>query len=229
MSLLSRFSVAGAICVVASSTLSATAADTLNGKVVHIADGDTITVLDSSNQQHKVRLWGIDAPERKQPFGTKAKEALGARIHEKQVTVETHGTDKYGRTLGTVFVDGRNVNQEMVSEGMAWWYEQFSKHAKELAEAQENARSAGRGLWADKGPVPPWEWRRAEKARGKVQLRSNDAIQCNHHRPRPALPGEDAGAGHQRSVGAGPSHAGAGRGVRDGSVPADGHGGVGAG
>jgi endonuclease YncB( thermonuclease family) len=164
------FSAVLAAGLVASTTPRATA-DTLTGSVVRIADGDTVTVLDSSTVQHKIRLWGIDAPEighgrrrAGQPYGTKAKDALGDKIHGKQVSVETHGTDKYGRTLGTIFVDGRNVNQEMVAEGFAWWYERFAKHAKELAAAQEQAQSAGRGLWADKEPVPPWDWRRAQKA-----------------------------------------------------------------
>jgi endonuclease YncB( thermonuclease family) len=104
--------------IVSTPAQQATAADTLTGTVVRIADGDTVTLFDSSKLQHKIRFWGIDAPEKKQPFGTKAKDALGAEIHEKQVTVETHGTD-YGRTLGTILIGGRNVNQEMVAEGMA--------------------------------------------------------------------------------------------------------------
>ena len=96
--------------------------ETLTVKVVHIADGDTITVLDAANVQHRIHLWDIDAPERKQPFGTKAKETLAAKIHDKRVTIETHVTDKYSRTLGTVCLDGQEVNLRMVQERFAWWY-----------------------------------------------------------------------------------------------------------
>ena len=130
----------------------------LVGKVVAVTDGDTITVL-VEQRQVKVRLNGIDAPERRQPFGVKSREALAALVHEKDVRVETSGEDRYGRTLGTVFVGECNVNREMVRNGLAWHYKRYSKD-EELAELEVKAREAKIGLWADKDPVPPWEWRK---------------------------------------------------------------------
>lgn len=142
----------------------AAAADVLVGRVVAIADGDTVTVLDGGNVQHKVRLADIDAPEKAQDFGTKAREALASKVQGREVTVESHGTDRYKRTIGTVLVDGRNVNLEMVAEGWAWHYKAYSK-SQEFADAEKAARAAGLGLWAGKNPVPPWEFRRTEAER----------------------------------------------------------------
>ena len=134
------------------------------GKVVGVTDGDTITVLDAEQVQHKIRLQGIDAPERKQAFGTKSKELLTEKIAGHEVLIEWKEKDRYGRILGEVMLERRHINLEMVQEGMAWHYLQYSK-SKELERAELQARQAGRGLWADKGPVPPWEFRKAEKAK----------------------------------------------------------------
>jgi endonuclease YncB( thermonuclease family) len=139
----------------------------LRGRVVKISDGDTITVLDQDKHQHKVRLWGIDAPERKQPFGTVAREVLGELVQARDRVVETHGADRYGRTLGTVFVVGSsgqrtNANLSMVKQGLAWQYTRYD-HLEELADAEKDARDRKAGLWADKEPVAPWDWRRQQK------------------------------------------------------------------
>lgn len=133
------------------------------GRVVSVADGDTLTVL-VDGMQVKVRLEGIDAPERKQPFGTRARERLVDICHNRDVRVCTTGKDKYGRTLGTVFVDGINVNEALVECGLAWHYVRFST-SKELARLEREARAAKRGLWADADPVPPWVWRRKSPAK----------------------------------------------------------------
>jgi len=135
----------------------------IQGRVVSITDGDTIKVL-VEKEQIVVRLEGIDAPESKQPFGTKSKEALAALCHEKNVVVRSTGKDRYGRTLGTVKVDKTDVNAEMVKTGFAWHYKQYSKDA-ELGKLEDSARESKLGLWADKDPVPPWEWRKTERAR----------------------------------------------------------------
>jgi len=126
-------------------------ADEIRGKVVGIADGDTITVLDAEKVQHKIRLEGIDAPEKGQAFGTKAKEKMSELVGEKK--------DRYGRILGNVHLGDRLINLEMVQEGLAWHYKQYSK-AKELADAEDEARKAKKGLWGDKSPEPPWEFRK---------------------------------------------------------------------
>ena len=133
----------------------------ITGKVVSIADGDTVTVL-VGREQVKVRLDGIDAPEKKQPFGAKAREHLADSIHEKTVRIVISGKDRYGRSLGTVWAGQTNINEEMVKAGLAWHYKQYSKD-KRLAELEADARAAKRGLWADKSQVPPWEWRASIK------------------------------------------------------------------
>ncbi len=134
----------------------------IQGKVTGITDGDTIELLDADYNRHKVRLDGIDAPEKKQAFGAKADKALGDKIFLKQVRIEYKAKDRYGRILGTVFLKERNINREMVTEGMAWHYKKYSKD-KELAAEEKEAREAKRGLWADKEPVPPWEFRAPAK------------------------------------------------------------------
>ncbi len=143
-------------------------AATLTGRVVGIQDGDTITVLDASKTQHKIRLAGIDAPESKQAFGTRSKQNLSDLVHNQQVTVEWEKRDRYGRPVGVVLVNGKDTNLEQVRAGMAWWYRQYANEQtpkdRQLYELAENeAIAAKRGLWADKQPVPPWEWRRKPK------------------------------------------------------------------
>lgn len=133
-------------------------------RVVSVHDGDTFTAIDAANVQHKVRLHGIDAPEIGQPFGTKSRDALGKLVMRRAVTVHSQGRDKYGRTLGRIEIEGQDVNRQMVADGLAWHYVRYSK-AEQLAAAEREARAAGRGLWADREPVPPWEWRATAKER----------------------------------------------------------------
>ncbi len=113
----------------------------------------------------RVRLWGIDCPERGQSFGTRARQFTGDLAFGKDVKVIVRDVDRYGRTVGEVILPGgRNLNQELVRAGLAWWYVQFAPRDRVLAALQTEARDAKRGLWADKNPVPPWEWRRAPAA-----------------------------------------------------------------
>ena len=137
-------------------------ADTLEGNVVKIADGDTLTLLTSINEQIKIRLAGIDTPEKKQPFGNKAKQALANLAFQKQALVEVETKDRYGRTVGVVFVDGLNVNAELVKQGMAWVYRKYTGD-KRLYALESEAKQAKRGLWLDENPIPPWEWRRGRR------------------------------------------------------------------
>jgi len=137
-------------------------ADTLEGNVVKIADGDTLTLLTSTNQQVKIRLTGIDTPEKRQPFGKRAKQALAKLAFQKQVLVEVETKDRYGRTVGVVFVDGQNVNAELVRQGMAWVYRKYTSD-KRLYTLESEAKQAKRGLWLDENPIPPWEWRRGRR------------------------------------------------------------------
>ena len=130
-------------------------------KVVGVADGDTLTVLRDDQTRYRVRLHGIDAPEKGQPFGNRAKQYASELAFGNIVTVEPTDRDQCGRIVADVRLpDGRSLNREMVRAGLAWWYRRYS-HDPELARLEAEARAARRGLWADPHPVPPWEWRRA--------------------------------------------------------------------
>ena len=151
----------GTILLLISCSLHAAA---LQGKVVGVADGDTITVLDANNIQHKIRLQGIDAPETAQAFGQKSKQSLSQMVQSKQVTVEYQKKDKYGRTLGKVLHNGTDVCLEQINLGMAWHYKKYaSDQPKEdretYAQAELAARAKTIGIWKDKNPTPPWEFR----------------------------------------------------------------------
>ncbi len=144
-------------------------AETITGRVVGVADGDTITVLDADKVQHKIRLSGIDAPERKQPFGNRSKESLSALAFDKTVNVETEKRDRYGRQIGKVLVNGRDVNLVQVERGMAWFYRQYQREQspqrpKAVRGAEDAARAGKRGLWRDADPVAPWEIRHAKRS-----------------------------------------------------------------
>jgi len=129
------------------------------GKVVGVTDGDTITVLHIGTAT-KVRLAGIDCPEKAQPYGHKAKEATSALVFGKEVIVQAHGQDKYGRAIGDVLLPhGKNINHTLVREGWCWWYRKYAPGDTTLERLETDARAAKRGLWADPNPVPPWMWR----------------------------------------------------------------------
>jgi len=143
-------------------------ADTITGQVVGVSDGDTITVLDSTKTQHKVRLAGIDAPESKQAFGQASKKHLSDMVFDRDVTLDCGKTDKYRREVCVVMVDGQDANLAQVAAGMAWWYRKYQKEqmAQQRTdyEAAEATAKAGRvGLWQDADPVPPWEWRHPKR------------------------------------------------------------------
>lgn len=137
-------------------------AETLTGKVIHIADGDTITILTLSHKQMKIRLAGIDAPEKTQPFGTKAKQTLAALTFQKRVTVEVVNIDKYGHTIGHVYVKRLDVNAELVKQGMAWVYRKYTND-KKLYGLEAEAKLAKRGLWLSQHPIEPWLWRKGKR------------------------------------------------------------------
>ena len=143
-------------------------ADTITGRVVGVADGDTVTVLDAQHVQHKIRLAGIDAPEKSQPFGNRSKQSLSDLAFDKAVVVETDKRDRYGREVGKVLVNGRDVNLIQVERGMAWHYKAYaseqSVNDQRLYEAAEiAAKVARRGLWRDPEPMAPWEFRKAQR------------------------------------------------------------------
>ncbi len=143
-------------------------AEELIGKVIKVSDGDTISVLDSNNQKHKIRLKGIDAPERQQAFGDISTQSLSELVYDKEVIVTWDKKDKYYRILGKVIVNGRDANYEQLKKGLAWYYKQYEKDLndedkKKYSEAEEWARNYTEGLWADSNSIPPWEFRRKGK------------------------------------------------------------------
>ncbi|OGT84318.1 MAG: nuclease [Gammaproteobacteria bacterium RIFCSPLOWO2_02_FULL_61_13] len=131
------------------------------GRVVAVADGDTITVL-REREQVKVRLVEIDAPEKAQAFGNRSKQSLSDLCFNKTARLDDKGKDRYGRTLARVYCDGADANAEQVRRGMAWVYDRYVTD-RGLYSIQDEARAAKRGLWADNSPVPPWEWRRKKR------------------------------------------------------------------
>jgi len=150
-----------ALIFLALANSAALAADTITGKVVRVADGDTITILTSDKEQFKIRFAGIDCPERSQPWGRNATEALKVVLTGEPVTVEVMDVDRYGRTVGRVYIKGMNINQHLVKFGNCWVYPRYAKD-KELFALQDEAKTAQRGLWRlpEGERVPPWEWRK---------------------------------------------------------------------
>jgi len=160
-----------------SASPSHSAASVLEGIVVKIADGDTITVLDSDKVQHRVRIAGIDAPEKKQPFGNASKKRLGELVARKEVRVDFDKHDRWGRIVGKVLVTppdcptcGKtlDVGLAQITSGIAWWYRKYANEQSpedqgryEFAEQEAKAKRAG--LWQDKNTTPPWEFRKANR------------------------------------------------------------------
>lgn len=140
----------------------------ITGRVVRIADGDTLTVLDAMNAQHRVRLQGIDAPESHQAFGTQSKQNLSGLVFDREVTAVCDKVDQYGRLVCKIMLAGQDINLEQVKAGMAWHYKDYEREQspedRELyARAENDARAARRGLWVDASPIEPSEFRREEK------------------------------------------------------------------
>lgn len=132
--------------------------------VVSVHDGDTVRALDPEKVEHRVRLAGIDAPEIGQAFGRVARDRLRELALRQRVVMHLHDRDRYGRDLATLEAGGRDLGRQLVTEGLAWHFTRYSDDPA-LAAAEAEARAAGRGLWADANPVPPWEWRAGEADR----------------------------------------------------------------
>lgn len=134
--------------------------------VVGITDGDTIKVRcgePGAYEEVKVRLSAIDAPEKKQSFGNRSREALSGLCFNESAQVQRVSGDRYGRTVANVQCKGQDVGRFMVSGGWAWVYDKYSRGHEYLYPLQDEARAANRGLWADKDATPPWEWRKAAR------------------------------------------------------------------
>ena len=135
-------------------------------RVVGVSDGDTVKVLTADRKEVTVRLNGIDAPEKKQAFGTQAKTRLSDLVFDKTVTVKVEDIDRYGRAVGQITLGGQSVNQRMVRDGMAWWYRAYAKKDRDLERFEAEAKAARRGLWAGRSAEAPWEWRKARRSAG---------------------------------------------------------------
>ena len=137
-------------------------AATITGKIIKVVDGDTIDVL-QNRQTVRIRLNGIDAPESGQAFGKRSKQFVLELAAQKMVKFEVFEKDRYGRSVGDVILpDGRNLNREIVKAGYAWWFRKYSKDPS-LGRLEEEARQTRRGLWQDKNPMAPWDWRRMKR------------------------------------------------------------------
>jgi len=135
--------------------------ESITGRVVNVHDGDTVKVL-INNKQVKIRLFAIDAPEVSQDFGTKSREELKSLVYKKDVTVETKGIDQYGRTLGVIYLDDKDINLEMLKRGFVCVYK-IHRKAGEYMNAEKEAKKSKLGLWIDSDPTPPWEFRKKSK------------------------------------------------------------------
>jgi endonuclease YncB( thermonuclease family) len=156
-------------------------------RVVGVTDGDTLTVLTAEKKQVKVRLHGIDAPETGQDFGSRAKQAASEMAFGLQVTVRELDWDRYGRTVAEVILpDGRSLNREMLRGGTAWWYRAYAPVDHELASLEAEAKAAKRGLWAQPGAVPPWDWRKGKGVPATEEVVGNRRSHLYH---APQLPG----------------------------------------
>ena len=165
----------------------------IEGKVVRVSDGDTITVLDRENNQHKIRFQGIDAPESKQAYGQAAKENLSRMIFGKEVKVVWSKMDKYGRVVGKILLDGRDINIEQIKAGYAWHYKSYAREQPpedrlSYAAAEQEARAGKRGLWQDPDPTPPGEFRVEAKSERWGEAPPEGTIignknNKNYHRP----------------------------------------------
>lgn len=152
------------LCLMTIANLSV--AETITGSVVGITDGDTITFLDEEDTQYRIRLSGIDAPEKKQPYGNVAKKTLSECAYGKTAQIESTKTDRYGRKVGKVIVNGTDCNLRQIELGMAWHYKKYMKEQpvadrQVYASAQIKAMVEHIGLWADVDAVPPWEFRKS--------------------------------------------------------------------
>lgn len=153
-------------------------ADTLVGRVVGVSDGDTITLLDANNTQFKIRLAGIDAPEKKQPFGQISKKSLSDLVYGKAVQVDWSKKDRYERIVGKVVVNNLDANLEQVKRGLAWHYSKYKKEQTfedriTYLHAQVGAETDKIGLWAGPTPIAPWQWRKQARIHAEEAQHQN--------------------------------------------------------
>ena len=137
----------------------------IKGKVIKVADGDTITILNSQNKQIKIRLYGIDAPEKAQDFGNVSREYLANLVAGKNIDATVIDIDRYGRSVSRINIDGKEVAEEMLKSGLAWLYTYYCKipECKQWKELETQAKTAKIGLWSNPTAQEPWKWRKERK------------------------------------------------------------------
>lgn len=140
-------------------------AEEIIGRVVGVADGDTLTILVNEHERIKVRLAEIDAPEKAQPFGQRSKQSLSDLCFGKDAVLQKTDTDRYGRTVAKVHCAGVYANAKQIRVGLAWAYRKYL-HDQSLLALENEARASKRGLWIDGNPVPPWEFRKIKRYSG---------------------------------------------------------------
>ena len=139
-----------------------------SGKCVHVADGDTVTVL-KNGIPVKIRLFGVDCPEKSQEFGKEAKNFSTVLVKGKTVNVRPRKYDNYGRTIASIFIDGKNLSYQLINAGYGWHYKRYSRSVR-MAKAEINARNARRGLWQQENPQKPWNYRHGKKRSNKKKM-----------------------------------------------------------
>lgn len=154
------------------------AAESIRGRVVGVADGDTLTVLSSAKVETRIRLAEIDAPESGQPFGDRAKRLLSDLCFGVEARVDVTTVDRYGRSVGFVHCRDSDANAELVRNGLAWVYVRYARPASPYFDLEKAARSERKGVWSESGPVPPWDWRRG--VRGPDEGSGLDATSGQH-------------------------------------------------
>ncbi|MDK9637869.1 thermonuclease family protein [Enterobacter hormaechei] len=142
----------------------------ISARIVRVLDGDTVEVLETGNRLTRVRLAGIDAPEKNQPFGQRSRQELTSMVAQRNVTITGEETDRYGRRLGTVWLGATDVNAAQIRKGLAWVYRYHGKPARaDYAQLEAEARRQGIGLWSVPGQTEPWRWRSHHQERGSVR------------------------------------------------------------
>ncbi len=183
-----------AVCILLFLLCSSTAFADFAGPVVGVLDGDTIEVL-HKNKAERIRLNGIDCPEKGQAYGKRAKQAASELVFGKDVTLQTFGKDKYGRTIADVFLpDGTHVNHTLVKDGWCWWYRKYAPGNRRLENLEKDAREAKKGLWVYPAPIPPWVYRKARRGQSLdlsdlVPLESEREGSASSRGPPPLLGG----------------------------------------
>ena len=159
--LLFAFAASASIC---SPALAQKAGDVFTARVVDVKDGDTVEVLRSSGQTVDVRIFGIDAPESNQSYGSASTRAARRYVGGKSVRVRVEDVDRYGRAVSRIEVQGGTLGELLVGDGLAWWYRRYAPRATDLERLQQQARNADRGLWSQRDPIAPWDWRSGKRS-----------------------------------------------------------------